>query len=87
MSDPARPRITYDVKESAGEPAPGDFLVTTAGSVYFIERVREVRRRNPQPGMRRYALFCLRSQVSDIAVGARLWTLKWYSRKRKKAGP
>jgi hypothetical protein len=57
----------------------GDFLLTPAGSAYRVERVH-VNRNRPY----RQQLRCLRWPPEEIPVGAKVFPLHWYPRKRKR---
>lgn len=58
----------------------GDFVLTAAGSAYLVRNVREVNRREPIPGTRRWALGCVRVERADIGPDDVVHPLYWYPR-------
>lgn len=57
---------------------PGDYITTSGGSAYLVQEVRP----SPTKPRRRY-LSCIRWPIDEVPVGARRFTIYWYSRNRK----
>jgi len=79
----------YDVRGEA--PGEGDVLKSATGSAaYLVLGAREVRRRDPVLGVRRFALDCLRLDdpgiVPDlVGAGAVYFLIRWYPRGRRRS--
>lgn len=55
--------------------AVGDYIVTSGGSAYLVQKMRQ----SPTRPLRRY-LQCLRWPLDQIPEDARRYSLRWYRR-------
>ncbi len=58
--------------------APGDYITTSAGSAYLVQKVRQ----SPTRAERRY-LACVRWPIEEIPADARRFEIHWYARARR----
>lgn len=62
------------------ELAVGDYMVTTGGSGYRVQSIRQDKKRE-----HRRHLACLRWPIAEIPEGANVFEFRWYPRKKKRA--